>query len=55
MGPRDVVGTGGALDEDLRRACLAALEVPRHVARAHAERFSWPASASAFREHLVYI
>jgi glycosyltransferase involved in cell wall biosynthesis len=55
MGPRDVVGPGGALDEDLRRACLAALEVPRAVARAHAERFSWPASASAFKQHLVTI
>jgi len=55
MGPRDVVGPGGVLDEDLRRACLAALEVPRAQARAQAERFSWPASARAFREHLVPI
>ena len=53
MGPRDVVGAGGVLDEDLRRACLAALEVPREHARAEAERFSWPASAQAFRESLA--
>jgi glycosyltransferase involved in cell wall biosynthesis len=53
MGPRDVVGAGGVLDEDLRRACLAALEVPRAQARAEAERFSWPASAEAFRENLA--
>lgn len=53
MGPRDVVGAGGVLDEDLRRACLAALEVPRDRARAEAERFSWPASAQAFRENLA--
>ncbi len=53
MGPRDVVGPGGVLDEDLRRACLAALDVPRAQARAQAECFSWPASASAFRENLV--
>lgn len=53
MGPRDVVGAGGALDEDLRRACLAALDVPRAQARAHAERFSWPACAAAFRAQLV--
>ncbi len=53
MGPRDVVGPGGALDEDLRRACLAALEVPRDVARAQAERFSWPDCATAFRSQLV--
>lgn len=55
MGPRDVVGAGGVLDEDLRRACLAALEVPRARARAEAERFSWPASARAFREHLALL
>lgn len=55
MGPRDVVGQGGVLDEDLRRACLAALDVPRAQARAQAERFSWAASAHAFREHLVMI
>jgi glycosyltransferase involved in cell wall biosynthesis len=53
MGPRDVVGAGGVLDEDLRRACLAALEVPRAQARAEAERFSWPASAKAFRDQLT--
>jgi glycosyltransferase involved in cell wall biosynthesis len=57
MGPLDVVGSSGAgvLDEDLRRACLAALEVPRAAARAHAERFSWPACAEAFRSGLVPI
>ncbi|WP_424810474.1 glycosyltransferase family 4 protein [Roseococcus sp. YIM B11640] len=53
MGPRDVVGSGGVLDEDLRRACLAALEVPRAQARAQAERFSWPQCAATFREQLV--
>jgi glycosyltransferase involved in cell wall biosynthesis len=53
MGPRDVVGAGGVLDEDLRRACLAALDVPRARARAQAERFSWPACAETFRNQLV--
>jgi glycosyltransferase involved in cell wall biosynthesis len=53
MGPRDVVGPGGVLDEDLRRACLAALDVPRAQARAQAERFSWPACAESFRSQLV--
>jgi glycosyltransferase involved in cell wall biosynthesis len=53
MGPKDVVGPGGVLDEDLRRACLAALEVPRARARAQAERFSWPACAETFRSQLV--
>jgi len=55
MGPRDVVGPGGVLDEDLRRACLAALDVPRHIARGQAERFSWHACAAAFREQLVHV
>jgi len=55
MGPRDVVGAGGVLDEDLRRACLAALDVPRRLARAEAERFSWPACAAAFRKQLVHV
>ncbi|UPY37422.1 glycosyltransferase family 1 protein [Sediminicoccus sp. KRV36] len=55
MGPRDVVGQGGVLDEDLRRACLAAMDVPRAMARAEAERFSWPACAAAFKAHLIEI
>lgn len=55
MGPLDVVADspGGVLSEDLRAACLAALDCPRPAARAHAERFSWPACASAFRDQLV--
>jgi glycosyltransferase involved in cell wall biosynthesis len=53
MGPRDVVGPGGVLDEDLRRACLAALDVPRGAARSQAEGYSWPACAAAFRAQLV--
>lgn len=53
MGPRDVVGAGGVLDEDLRRACLAALDIPPARARAQAERFSWAASAAGFRAALV--
>lgn len=55
MGPRDVVGPGGVLDENLQRACLAALEVPRATARAQAEHFSWPACAASFRDQLVTI
>ena len=48
-----LVGPGGVLDEDLRRAALAALDVPRARARAQAERFSWPACAETFRRQLV--
>lgn len=56
MGPLDVVGgaaDAGVLDEDLRRACLAALPLGRDRARAHAQRFSWPACAEAFRRQLM--
>jgi len=53
-GPVDVIGTSpaGALDEDLRTACLRALEIPRSVARRHAERFSWEACTRQFLAHL---
>ena len=42
-GPIDVIGDSpaGALDEDLRMACLRALKIDRALARAHAEQFSW--------------
>jgi glycosyltransferase involved in cell wall biosynthesis len=49
-GPKDVVGNNpvGALDEDLRAACLAALDVSRHECRAFALRYSWENSARQF-------
>lgn len=42
-GPIDVIKApqAGILDTDLRRACLAALEVPREGVLAHAATFSW--------------
>jgi len=57
MGPLDVVADspGGVLNEDLRAACMAALECSRPAARAHAELFSWPACAGAFRDQLVLL
>jgi glycosyltransferase involved in cell wall biosynthesis len=53
-GPIDVVGGSGAgaLNEDLRKACLAALEVARATARAHALTFSWAEVARHFVGHL---
>jgi glycosyltransferase involved in cell wall biosynthesis len=53
-GPVDVIGSSeaGALDNDLRAACLRALHIPRTAARAHALRFSWAAAARQFAEHL---
>jgi glycosyltransferase involved in cell wall biosynthesis len=53
-GPVDVIGESGAgaIDEDLRRACLAALHIPRERARAHALTFSWAETARHFARHL---
>jgi glycosyltransferase involved in cell wall biosynthesis len=52
-GPIDVVGpTAGALDEDLRAACLEALMIPREAARAHSLRFTWRESARQFLENI---
>lgn len=53
-GPIDVLGDGGAgaMHEDLREACLQALKIDRHHARAWAERFSWAAASAQFAAHL---
>jgi glycosyltransferase involved in cell wall biosynthesis len=50
MGPRDVVGGHpvGVLDEDLRAACLRALEIPRKDARAFALENDWRACTEQF-------
>jgi glycosyltransferase involved in cell wall biosynthesis len=54
-GPLDVIGTTGTgvLDEDLRRACLRALLIPRHLCRRHALRYSWRRCAERFVENLA--
>ena len=58
-GPKDVLsgaaGKIGAVDVDLRRAALAALDADRAACRAHAERYSWRACAEIFLSHLVPI
>lgn len=53
-GPIDVLGSGGAgaMNEDLREACLAALRIDRADARAWAERFSWSAASVQFANNL---
>jgi glycosyltransferase involved in cell wall biosynthesis len=53
-GPIDVLGdsSAGVMNEDLRTACLHALKIPREVARAHAEKFSWKAASEQFVSHL---
>ena len=49
-GPIDIVPGSGAgfVDEDLRKACLACLDLDRTAVRAYAERFSWRAAAEEF-------
>jgi 1,2-diacylglycerol 3-alpha-glucosyltransferase/glucuronosyltransferase len=49
-GPLDVIGDSGAgaLSEDLRGACLSALEIPREKAREHSLQFTWAESARQF-------
>ncbi len=56
-GPKDVLigaeGRIGAVDADLRAACLAALDGDRAACRRHAERYSWRACAELFLFNLV--
>jgi glycosyltransferase involved in cell wall biosynthesis len=53
-GPRDVIGNApaAALDMDLRRACLRALDIPRGDARAFALTRSWRACTEQFLSNL---
>ena len=56
-GPRDVIGNApvGALDNDLKRACLGALRLSRRDCRQHAQQFSWQASAAQFLSHASHV
>ena len=53
--PRDVIGEApvGVLDEDLRRACLEALELSRHDCRDFALGMTWENCARVFVEHVA--
>jgi len=53
-GPKDVVADNpiGALNEDLRVACLEALDISRDACRAFALNYSWENSAHQFIGHL---
>ncbi|GAB7126413.1 glycosyltransferase family 1 protein [Silvimonas sp. JCM 19000] len=53
-GPIDVIGRDGpgALNQDLRQACLEALHIDRAAVRKHAEQFSWAAASRQFMQHL---
>jgi glycosyltransferase involved in cell wall biosynthesis len=56
-GPLDVVGEApiAALDENLRAACLATLDIPRALARDFALSRSWQASSEQFFSNLALI
>ncbi len=53
--PRDVLGAApvGVLDEDLRRACLGALDVSRQACRDFALTMTWERSARLFVQHVA--
>ncbi|MGB6229565.1 MAG: glycosyltransferase family 1 protein [Litorimonas sp.] len=54
-GPVDIIpGSGaGVVHEDLKTACLQALEIPRQAARAHAENYTWDAVTDIFFDYLT--
>ena len=56
-GPKDVIGNApvAALDEDLRTACLRALDIPRDAARAFALTRSWRACTEQFLANLPQV
>lgn len=53
-GPIDIIpGSGaGAVDPDLRVACMKSLDLDRKTVRSYAEKFSWTASAEEFVRNL---
>jgi glycosyltransferase involved in cell wall biosynthesis len=53
-GPRDVIGVApvGALNDDLRAACLSALAISRQACLEFAAEHTWEASARAFVENI---
>ena len=53
-GPKDIIpgSDAGVIDDDLRTACLKALECSRETARKYAEGYSWRACAEAFITNL---
>lgn len=56
-GPRDVIGNEpvGALNEDLRQACLTALEISPQACLEFAARYTWEASARVFVDNITNI
>jgi glycosyltransferase involved in cell wall biosynthesis len=56
-GPRDVLGSApvGALSDDLRQACLAALRISPQACLEFAASHTWEVSARAFIENMADI
>jgi glycosyltransferase involved in cell wall biosynthesis len=56
-GPRDVIGAApvGALNEDLREACLAALKISPQACLEFAATHTWEASARSFVENITNV
>src|SRR6266481_1894474 len=56
-GPRDVIGSApvGALNDDLRAACVSALAISPQACLEFAARHTWEASARAFVENITDI
>jgi glycosyltransferase involved in cell wall biosynthesis len=56
-GPKDILGDAplpvGTLNEDLREAAMAALDIDRANCRPYAETYSWGACAERFIDNLV--
>ena len=54
-GPLDVIGNApvGVLSDDLRAACLSALEISPHACLEFAAGHTWEASARAFVENMA--
>ena len=57
QGPLDVIGSApvGTLNEDLRTACLAAIQASRKDARTYALNFSWASCTQQFLSHLALL
>jgi glycosyltransferase involved in cell wall biosynthesis len=56
-GPRDVIGAApvGALNEDLREACLSALKISPQACLEFAATHTWEASARSFVENITNV
>ena len=56
QGPNNIIGTNpvGALNEDLRAACLRAVEIDPALCREYALRFSWSACTEQFVDNLAF-